>query len=95
MMVTGGGARSSLWRQILADVLNQPLHHSIGDSCLGAAIIAAVGIGLYGSVDAAVGNMKPETTEVLPHPEDVERYEQVYQDFGKKRDILFELSEAW
>jgi hypothetical protein len=54
-----------------------------------------VGIGLYKNVDAAVGNMKPETAEVLPHPEDVERYEQVYQDFGKKRDILFELSEAW
>ncbi len=91
MMITGGGARSELWRQIVADVLNQPIHHSIGDSCLGAAMLAAVGIGLHEDVDAAVEKMKPQTTEVDPLPQNVEIYEVLYQEFRRRRDIVFEL----
>lgn len=51
----GGGARSALWRQIIADVLGvaieQPEH---GDASFGAALVAGVGVGLFPSFTAAV-----------------------------------------
>ena len=91
LMITGGGARSELWCQIVADVLNQTLLHTSGDSCLGAAMLAAVGIGLFEDVDATIGNMKPEATEVIPLPNNFEGYELIYQEFCRKRDIFFRL----
>jgi xylulokinase len=93
LMVTGGGARSALWRQILADVLDHPLQYSIGDSCLGAAMLAAVGINLYADIEAAIEEMKPENITVVPQPQDVEIYSRLYREFTKKRNILFELNE--
>ena len=52
---TGGGARSALWTQILADVLETRVSTSLTDTgpSLGAAILAGVGTGVYPSVPAA------------------------------------------
>lgn len=52
---TGGGARSALWMQILADVLEARVATSLTDTgpSLGAAILAGVGTGVYPSVLAA------------------------------------------
>ncbi|MGI6367568.1 MAG: xylulokinase [Anaerolineae bacterium] len=52
LRVIGGGARSALWRQILADVLEVPLLRAelpAEATALGAAMAAAVGVGLLGS----------------------------------------------
>lgn len=52
---SGGGARSAVWRQIQADVYNAPvatLNVEEGPA-YGAAVLAAVGAGLYGSVEEA------------------------------------------
>ncbi len=53
--VSGGGARSALWRQILADVLNSELVtvNTTEGAAFGAALLAGVGAGLYPSVEAA------------------------------------------
>ncbi|MBT9176939.1 MAG: Xylulose kinase [Firmicutes bacterium] len=47
--VTNGGARSSLWRQITADVLGIPLEQIAGHpgSSLGAAFVAGMGVGVF------------------------------------------------
>ncbi|MBN8999124.1 MAG: hypothetical protein J0H54_06930, partial [Rhizobiales bacterium] len=42
--LSGGGGRSPLWRQILADMLGQPLTYHASDSTLGSAMLAAVGL---------------------------------------------------
>jgi xylulokinase len=88
LMVTGGGARSELWRQIVADVLDRPLRHSEGDSCLGAAMLAAVGIAHYADVDSALEHMRPEVHVLHPQPEAVKAYRQLYGAFEKQRDVL-------
>ena len=51
----GGGARSPLWRQIQADVYGRAVDTVQADegAAYGAAILAAVGIGLWPTVDAA------------------------------------------
>lgn len=53
--VSGGGAKSQLWRQILADVLKAPLvtTNSTEGAAFGAALLAAVGAGLYTTVPEA------------------------------------------
>jgi xylulokinase len=53
--VTGGGARSPLWRQILADVFNAEIVtvNSEEGAAYGAALLAATGSGVFQSVEAA------------------------------------------
>lgn len=53
--ISGGGARSELWRQIMADVLGVELVtvNTTEGAAFGAALLAAVGAGLYASVPAA------------------------------------------
>jgi len=53
--VSGGGAKSPLWRQILADVLGAPLMSTstTEGAAYGAALLAAVGAGVYPDVAAA------------------------------------------
>jgi xylulokinase len=52
--LTGGGARSALWRQIVADVLDITVElPEVADASFGAALLAGVGIGLFKDERAA------------------------------------------
>ena len=53
--VSGGGARSPLWRQILADVFNAELVtvNTTEGAAYGAALLAGVGVGAWADVDSA------------------------------------------
>lgn len=53
--VSGGGAKSPLWRQILADVIGAPLvsTSTTEGAAYGAALLAAVGAGVYPDVPSA------------------------------------------
>jgi len=53
--VTGGGARSTLWKQIQADVYNHAVETIAADEggAYGAALLAGVGTGVWPSVDEA------------------------------------------
>ncbi len=78
--VSGGGARSALWRQIIADVFGAPLVtlKVTEGPAYGAALLAGVGIGVYGSVvEACEKTIKPAgVTE--PNPPVVALYEEYY-----------------
>lgn len=77
----GGGARSAVWNQIKADVLNRPLHlpQAPTGAPLGDAIVAAVGVGLYPSVEAAVATMVSRGVAYEPRHEFAARYAALYQ----------------
>lgn len=79
--VSGGGARSVLWRQTLADILNTKvvMINSQEGPAYGAAILAAVGCGLYGSVDEACEKLIKVTNSIEPIAENVEKYNDVYK----------------
>lgn len=66
--VSGGGAKSPLWRQILADVLNAPLARTstTEGGAFGAAILAAVGAGVYADAESACAAMVQVTDETGP-----------------------------
>jgi|SRR5579884_206298 len=72
LRVLGGGMRSPLWRAIFAAVYNRPLRLlerlSEATSC-GAAMTAAVGIGLYRDYASAVPHFAPLGEEERPDPD--------------------------
>ena len=92
-VAVGGGARSPLWRQMLADATGRPVHVSetVEASALGAGMIAAFGAGWYDSIVEAAGAMAGETTPVHPDPERGARYAEllaIYRDlYGATRDL--------
>ena len=81
--ICGGGAKSPLWRKIMANVLGIPVERIESEEGpgLGGAILAAVGCGAFESVeDAAQKLVKTAGTEE-PDPVLVEKYEARYQQF--------------
>lgn len=79
--VLGGGARSALWRQILADVLGVDAYTMEVDegSSFGAAILASVGVGAYSSVRDAVREMVRTKDYVKHNPVNRELYDKYYK----------------
>jgi xylulokinase len=67
----GGGSRSALWRQIQADVYGHAVDTASADegAAYGAAILAAVGISLWPTVDAACDALVRGAAETTPQPE--------------------------
>jgi xylulokinase len=67
---TGGGARSRLWRSILADVLEARVLPARGESgpAFGAAILAGVGAGVFPSVPEATDRLIELGAEATPEP---------------------------
>ncbi|MCA1900544.1 MAG: xylulokinase [Chloroflexi bacterium] len=66
--VTGGGARSPLWRQILADVFNAEIVtvNAEEGAAYGAALLAATGAGAFSSVESACDAVIQITGSVQP-----------------------------
>ena len=79
----GGGARSPLWRRILANVLNIPLEvpQTEEGPGYGGAMLAMVGTGAYASVQAVCGALTSVADTVEPEPALAARYEDRYQRF--------------
>ena len=77
--VTGGGAHSSLWRQILADVLGTEIVtvNTEEGAAYGAALLAAAGSGVFRSVESACDETIQITGSTSPG-EDREIYERHY-----------------
>ncbi len=85
LQAVGGGARSPVWRQILAAVLDVPLQRLAVEEgpALGAALLAAVGAGVHADVEAAVAAaVRPEGAAEAPEPGLAARYAGLYRDFG-------------
>ena len=81
--ICGGGAKSPLWKKIIANVMNLKVDiiESEEGPALGGAMLAAVGCGEYASVEAAADKLVKITDTVEPEPELVEKYEARYQQF--------------
>ena len=82
-MLCGGGARSPLWRKILANILNIRLDipQTEEGPGYGAAMLAMVGCGEYASVAECAEKLVHITDCVEPDPETAALYEAQYQKF--------------
>lgn len=78
---SGGGAKSSLWRQIQADVTGYT-HVTIDvdeGPALGVALLAGVGTGVYESVEEACRATIRVSHETTPNPENKKRYDAYHE----------------
>ena len=82
----GGAANSKLWTQIKADVTGKKIVVPMSDTAttLGAAILAGIGCGVYGSYDEAVSRT---ITITRVHEPDMEKHEQ----YKKYMELYLEL----
>lgn len=92
MRLTGGGARSDVWRQIISDVFNLPVQHTDVDATLGTAIIASVGIGVYEDITGAKEAMCRTQEETFPIPKNAEKYAELYNHYEVIRDDVLRTS---
>ncbi len=88
--ICGGGAKSPLWRQIIAAVMNVKLEiiESEEGPGYGAAILAAVGCGTFESVERACEKLVKVIDTVEPDPVLVQKYEEKYQKFKQLYPIM-------
>ncbi|MCD8015608.1 MAG: xylulokinase [Lachnospiraceae bacterium] len=81
--ICGGGAKSPLWKTIIANVLNLKVDviESEEGPGLGGAMLAAVGCGEYASVEEAAQKIVRVVDTIEPDPELVAKYEARYAQF--------------
>ena len=94
MLLTGGGAKSPFWRQLLADVYARPLSliNSPEGPALGVAILAGVGAGIYQSVESACDALVRPGNTIQP---DMDKAA-IYQRFHKLYQQLYPaLKQSW
>lgn len=94
LLATGGGARSTIWLQILADVLQTELVAPTAEegAAYGAAILAMVGVSAYPDIKAALKVLTQDSNVVQPHDTPVykaafKRYQLLYEALKAVRDI--------
>jgi len=77
-----GGARSSLWRQILADALQLPVRwrNNNAGTALGCAFLAGMGSGTFNDFSQILQWLEP-TIDTLPDQNNAERYQLHYKAF--------------
>lgn len=78
--VSGGGAKSRLWRRILASVLESDLVtvNTTEGAAYGAALLAGVGVGVWSSVPDACAATVTLTGQDQPQPDAVDVYRRLY-----------------
>ena len=83
--ICGGGARSELWKRILANVLNMTLECPVSEQGpgMGGAMLAMVACGAYSNVQDVCDRFVQVASTVEPEPVLVAKYEKRYQQFRK------------
>ncbi|SFR43848.1 Sugar (pentulose or hexulose) kinase [Marinobacter daqiaonensis] len=86
LRVAGGGSRSDAAMQLTADIFGMPAERpaTTEASGLGAAIVAAAGLGLHPDVPAAARAMTPTTEVFQPDEQARKLYEQLYSKVYRK-----------
>ena len=90
LRVLGGGAKSRLWSQIKADVCNTPVimpsHREA--AVMGAAMLAAVGVGYYPDIPSAAQVMARPGTRLEPDPANRHLYDATFDLYVSIYDAL-------
>jgi len=98
LRAVGGGARSTRWLQIRADILQKPLFPLFTEEAvaLGSAMLGGKARGIFSNLDEAIAAMVRFGKEVSPSPDKKEAYQlryKIYQKiYGAVREINEEIS---
>ena len=97
LRLMGGGARSGLWVQLIADIFERPVEvtEHAETTALGAAVLAAAAVGIAGDSDvtATARRMSRGWREVTPREADRERYRRQSRAYRQLYPALAEVFE--
>ncbi|QPK81948.1 carbohydrate kinase [Schaalia sp. ZJ405] len=81
--LVGGAAKSAFWSQMLADIFQRPIEilRTSEAGCLGAAMYAGVGAGLYESCQAAADRAVAVVGRFEPNPDNAQAYDEAFERF--------------
>lgn len=90
IVLCGGVTKSELWCQMFADICKKPVVLMESDElgCLGSAMYAGIGSGVYASCEDAVARGAHVKKEYIPNEEDVRAYEKSFARWTKAYDLL-------
>jgi D-xylulose kinase len=86
----GGGARSELWNRIKADATGKSLStvRTSETACLGAAILAGMGVSTFPSFDVACERMVQIKDRIFPNEKNLALYRAAYEKYIKLYEAL-------
>lgn len=85
----GGGARSSLWRQIVCDVLGRSAAEPcIHESSFGGAMLAGLAVGVFEDTATAVSRCVKMSDVIEPDMENHEKYKKLFEIYKETQDML-------
>ena len=100
VLALGGGSQSSLWCQIIADVMQRPVSvtQETESTCLGAGMLAAAAVGLHGSIKEAAEAMSGTGAHYEPDERRAATYDRLYgvykEIYPSLRPLFPKLTEA-
>ena len=87
---TGGGARSKLWMQMKADVLNLPITalKTVDAGTVGSAMLTGIAVGLFANLADAAAHMVQKRETYYPRAGMHEKYMKIYERYKKLYDSV-------
>ena len=86
LLALGGGSRSPLWCQIVADIMRRPVSvtREVESTCLGAGMLAAAAAGIHDGIGEAAAAMSGTGARFEPDEKRTARYDRLYTDVYKE-----------
>jgi xylulokinase len=92
IVAVNGGARSTLWRQIISDILNLPQRYTSNPgSCYGAAYLAGYGIGVFKDFNFMKDKWIKFSRTTYPIPKNTKKYEKFYRHYKKLQSKFYSI----
>jgi xylulokinase len=92
--VIGGGAKSDVWRQIVADALSLTLIQTKNnDSSFGSAMCAGIYAGFFKDLEDASKTCQVVVGKTEPIKENTKKYQKIFAKYKKISKFLTELSD--
>ena len=89
IFLIGGGARSKLWSEIVANVFNCAVAvPEPGDASFGACLLAGTGIGIFSDVKDAVAKCLNISRRIEPDPAAAAKYDHLFTCYRNIHDAL-------
>ena len=90
LKLTGGASKSPVWRQLLADISGLPVRiPEVADmACVGAAILAGVGCGIYQDAADGYRHLAVREQVIYPNPERTAVYKPIWEKYRRGAELL-------
>lgn len=90
LILSGGASKSPLWRQLVADISGLPVRiPEVPDlACVGAAILAGVGSGVFSDTNEGYRRLAVSTETILPNIEKAGKFKQLYEEYKTRAAAL-------